>query len=63
MDNPTRRQCIEVRAHQIRTAQWQRERLGRWASHTVPTPPRHPLHLSARPITDLKRAAAGDRDD
>lgn len=62
--NPTRRQCIEVRAHQIRKQQWQRERLGRYTDRTVPSTPRHPLHLTARPLAfDAKRAAAGDFDD
>jgi hypothetical protein len=63
MANPTRRQCIEVRAHQIRTAQWQRERMARYSGRVVPSTPRHPLHLTTRPMTDLKRAAAGDLDD
>jgi hypothetical protein len=62
--NPTRRQCIEVRAHQIRTQQWQRERMARWAGRVVPSTQRHPLHLTARPLAfDVKRAAAGDLDD
>lgn len=62
MANPTRRQCIEVRAHQIRTQQWQREHLHR-PYLQMPKATRHPLHLTARPMTDLKRAAAGDLDD
>ena len=62
MANPTRRQCVEVRAHQLRTQQWQRERLYRYLQ--VPQAPRHPLHLTARPLAfDGKRAAAGDLDD
>lgn len=64
MANPTRRQLIEVRAHQIRTAQWQRERVARYIGRVVPSTPRHPLHLTARPMAfDAKRAAAGDFDD
>jgi hypothetical protein len=61
--NPTRRQCIEVRAHQIRTQQWQRNRVARYTDRVVPSTQRHPLHLTVRPMTDLKRAAAGDLDD
>ena len=64
MANPTRRQLVEVRAHQIRTALWQRERLAHYTSRVVPSTPRHPNHLTARPLAfDAKRAAAGDLDD
>lgn len=63
MADPIRARCIEARAHQLRTQQWQRERLGNYTDRVVPSTPRHPLHLSARPKTDLKRAAAGDVDD
>ena len=66
MSNPTRRQCIEVRAHQLRTQQWQAARLSAWSTRVIEASShvkRHPLHLTARPMTDLKRAAAGDLDD
>jgi hypothetical protein len=64
MANPVRARCVEARAHWLRTQQWQRERLLRYISHVVPSTPRHPQHLTARPLAfDGKRAAAGDLDD
>jgi len=56
MANDLRASLVECRAHQLRKQQWQQaRRQQRWTR--TPWPP-------ARPATqDLKRAAAGDRDD
>lgn len=56
MADPVRGRIVECRAHQLRTQQWKQERR---AQHWRRTP-WPPLRGAS---TDLKRAAAGDRDD
>lgn len=55
MADPIRARLVECRAHQLRKQQWQQaRRQQRWTRTPWP----------GRPTTqDLKRAAAGDRDD
>ena len=58
MADPVRRRVLECRACHMRKQQWQQaRRQQRWTR--TPWPPK----TSARPAFDMKRAAAGDRDD
>lgn len=74
MQDDTRRRIVEARAHQLRTRQWKAEkhqaiqqyvsglriaqRNARYTPHVgAPSKPWPPT------VHDLKRAAAGDRDD
>jgi hypothetical protein len=54
--NDTRRRVIEARAHQLRTRQWKTEL--RAAERAAWTP-----RTYIPQVLDLKRLAAGDRDD
>jgi hypothetical protein len=60
MADPIRARLVECRAHQLRKQQWQQaRRQQRWTRTPWPTP-----KTAARPAAqDMKRAAAGDRDD
>jgi hypothetical protein len=58
MADATRGQLVECRAHLLRKQQWQQaRRQKRWTRTPWPTKP------STQPVFDMKRAAAGDRDD
>lgn len=56
MQDDTRRRIVEARAHQLRTRQWKTER--RAAQRATWTP-----RIYSAQVQDLKRLAAGDRDD
>lgn len=79
MQDDTRRRIVEARAHQLRTRQWKAEKHRAIQQHIEATMRAnrsfyttghldmladHPgRRFWATPAQDLKRAAAGDRDD
>lgn len=61
MQDDTRRRIVEARAHQLRTRQWKAEKHRAIQRHIEAT--LIAKRYWATPAHDLKRAAAGDRDD